>query len=80
MLDRYPRVKWFFSTLIHYLFKLYVAYLAYTCNSHEMIILKYLIPLLAFYFAPYYISYYILYHKILKVPCAASLGSSSVMV
>ncbi len=80
MLNIYPRIKWFIKTLIYYLFKLYVAYVAYSCNSHEMFLLKYGIPLLAFYFAPYYISYYILYHKILKIPCAASLGSSGVMI
>ena len=80
MLEKYPRIKAFFWIILEYMFKLYVAYTAYICNQHEMIILKYGIPLLAFYFAPYYISYYILYHKILRVPCATSIGTTGVMI
>lgn len=80
MLENYPRVKTALWTIVTYTLKIYVAYTAYKCNRHESAILKYGVPLIAFYYTPQYFIYYILYHRILLVSCSAAIGTTGVLI
>jgi len=76
--------KWSLMWILRKAFWLYVMYYAvktaYQCNQHESKFIMIPVVLVAFFYSPYYLAYYFLYHFILRVPCAMSVGNSTVMV
>jgi hypothetical protein len=75
---------WSFRWILNKVFWLYVTYYAaktaYSCNQHESKFIMIPVVILALFYSPYYLAYYFVYHFILRVPCAMSLGNSTVMI
>ena len=63
--------SWIFNMIL----KVFAVYLAWTCNSNEMFIIRILVSLIALIFTKWYLIYYTGFHWILKYPCATAFGS-----
>ena len=49
--------------ILGWIMTLLALYLCYRCNTHEMIVLRILYILIAWFFTPYYLVYYLIYGK-----------------
>ena len=54
-------------------------YLCYSCNSHEMMVLRIVYLIISYIFPYYYMIYYVGYHYFLARPCANSFGVVGVL-
>jgi hypothetical protein len=73
-------LKWILRKVFWLYITYYAAKTAYRCNKHESKFIMVPVVLLALFYSPYYLGYYFIYHFILRVPCAMSLGNSTVLV
>ena len=60
------------SPFINWGMMILAAYLCFSCNKNEIIILRILYMFIAVIFAPYYIIYYVMYHYVFREPCTMS--------